>query len=146
MILGLGASAATASTVATTGLKVLGLLLFVAIWLLQLTRVRNMETLLYSWLWVILSYLLLASGWYWPWYATWAVSLAALVAAFDIKDDARSQGDAGPFAFLSGIGTATLAALLLAAGSLTLYGFLPLYSTSAYGYRAIFALGPAVIC
>jgi hypothetical protein len=121
MIQELGASAGTASTVATTGLKALGLLLFVAIWLLQLTRVRSMETLLYSWLWVILSYLLLASGWYWPWYATWAVALAALAAAFDIKDDVRSQGSERPSAFLSGIGTATLTALLLAAGSLTLY-------------------------
>ena len=36
-----------------------------------------------------------------------------------------------------------IAALLLAGGSLALYAFLPLYSTSIYGYRAFLALGPA---
>jgi hypothetical protein len=43
----------------------------------------------------------------------------------------------------SGTREVTSAVLLLAGGSLTLYAFLPLYSSSIYGYRALIALGPA---
>ena len=139
---GFGSPGSTAATVTTAGLKVAGLLVFLIIWLVQLLRVRTLETLLYAWVWVILGYLLVASGWYWPWYATWAVSLVALVAGFDITDDASG----GFSRVLPGIGTATLTTLLLAAGSLALYGFLPLYSTAIYGYRALITLGPAAMC
>ncbi|MGO8946782.1 MAG: hypothetical protein ACLQUY_03770 [Ktedonobacterales bacterium] len=141
LIQALGVPGGSAAAVTVSGLKVAGLVVFLAIWLVQLWRVRSLETLLYAWIWVLLGYLLVASGWYWPWYATWAVALVALVAGFDIKDDTSSTSAD----YLAGIGTATLATLLLAGGSLVLYGFLPLYSTPIYGYRALVALGPAAI-
>ena len=127
----LGLSHVTAAALTLTGLKVLGLLAFLVIWLVQLGRVRGLESLLVAWAWVLLSYAVIASGWYWPWYATWAVCLAALVAEVEPRD-----GDASSAAVV-------IAALLLAGGSLTLYAFLPLYASPVYGYRALLALGPA---
>ena len=63
-----------------------------------------------------------ASGWFWPWYVTWVVALAALLAP----------------------GELVVAALLLAGGALTLYAFLPLYTAPVYGFRSLFAFGPAL--
>ncbi len=72
-----------------------------------------------AWGWALLWYELVASGWFWPWYVTWAVALAALA----------------PWGRLS------IATLLLAGGALTLYAFLPLQSSPVYGYRAFLAFG-----
>ena len=74
-----------------------------------------------AWGWVLLWYSLVASGWFWPWYVTWVVALAALL----------------PWGRLS------VATLLLAGGALTLYAFLPLQSSFAYGYRSFLVFGPA---
>jgi hypothetical protein len=133
----LGLSRSQAATLIQGGLKVGGLLGFLAVWLLQFRRVRSLETLLLAWAWVLLFYPLTASGWYWPWYATWAVCLAALVVEGGRADAPRSA----PLA--TGTDEVAIATLLLAGGSLTLYAFLPLYSSSIYGYRALIALGPA---
>jgi hypothetical protein len=138
----LGLAHATAAAVTLTGLKALGLLAFLAVWVVQLGRVRELKSLLLAWSWVLVCYALLASGWYWPWYATWAVCLAALVA--DSETLTLGASAAGtPRASISSSDTVTIAALLLAGGSLTLYAFLPLYASPIYGYRALLALGPA---
>ncbi|HUY77494.1 MAG TPA: hypothetical protein VMV29_12035 [Ktedonobacterales bacterium] len=76
---------------------------------------------LMAWGWVLLWYSLVASGWFWPWYVTWVVALVALT----------------PWGRLS------VATLLLAGGALTLYAFLPLQSSFAYGYRSFLVFGPA---
>lgn len=75
---------------------------------------------LVAWGWVLLWYSLVASGWFWPWYVTWAVAVVALA----------------PWGRLS------VATLLLAGSALTLYAFLPLQSSFAYGYRSFLVFGP----
>lgn len=117
-----GLPRATAAGVVGSALKLAGLLGFAVIWLAQLRRVRDLATLLVGWGWVLLGYVLCASGWFWPWYVTWAVAVIALL----------------PWSRL------TVATLLLAAGVLTLYGFLPLYAAPLYGFRALVAFGPAL--
>jgi hypothetical protein len=139
----LGASPGAAAAVSLSGLKAAGIVVFSGIWLVELLRVRSLKTLLYAWVGVILGYLLIASGWYWPWYATWAVALAALVAGFGLDADTASSPprEITP----AGVRTVIIATLLLAGGSLVLYGFLPLYASPIYGYRALVALGPAAV-
>src|SRR5690348_5225301 len=75
-----------------------------------------------SWAWALFWYVVVASGWFWPWYVTWVVALAALLAP----------------------GELVTAALLLAGCALTLYAFLPLYATPVYGFRSLLAFGPAL--
>jgi hypothetical protein len=139
----LGTSQATAAAVSLSGLKVAGIVAFSGIWLVELFRVRSLKTLLYTWAGVILAYLLIASGWYWPWYATWAVALAALVVGFglDAGTPSSPEREVSPAA----VHTVMISTLLLAGGSLVLYGFLPLYASPVYGYRALVALGPAAV-
>jgi hypothetical protein len=139
----LGASPGTAAAVSLTGLKAAGIVVFSGIWLVEFFRVRSLKTLLYAWVGVILGYLLIASGWYWPWYATWAVALAALVVGCGLDAD-RSSSPAGGVT-PAAVRTVMIATLLLAGGSLVLYGFLPLYASPIYGYRALIALGPAAV-
>jgi hypothetical protein len=140
----LGAPQGAAATVSRSSLKVAGIVVFSGIWLLELFRVRSLKTLLYAWVVVILGYLLIASGWYWPWYATWAVALAALVVGFGLDaDDVPSPTE--PEATPTAARTVMVATLLLAGGSLLLYGFLPLYASPIYGYRALVALAPAAV-
>ena len=79
--------------------------------------------MLAGWGWILLWYALVASGWFWPWYVTWAVGVVALCAW----------------------GRLSVATLLLAGGALTLYGFLPLQSSPVYGYRSLVAFGPALV-
>ncbi|HLY29993.1 MAG TPA: hypothetical protein VKQ36_03095, partial [Ktedonobacterales bacterium] len=76
---------------------------------------------LLAWGWALLWYALVASGWFWPWYVTWVVALAALI----------------PWGRLS------VTTLLLAGGALTLYAFLPLQSSPVYGYRSFLVFVPA---
>jgi hypothetical protein len=66
---------------------------------------------------------LVASGWFWPWYVTWAVAVVALA----------------PWGLL------TRLTLLLGAGVLTLYTFQPLYALGIYGYRSLVAFGPTLV-
>jgi hypothetical protein len=140
----LGTPQGVAATFSLSGLKVVGVVVFLGIWLVELFRVGSLKTLLYAWICIILGYLLIASGWYWPWYATWAVALAALVIGFGIEADTSSSSsliEPSP----AGVRTVTTATLLLAGGSVVLYGFLPLYASPIYGYRALIALGPAAV-
>ncbi|HEX8032961.1 MAG TPA: hypothetical protein VF510_03900, partial [Ktedonobacterales bacterium] len=80
------------------------------------------EGMIEAWGWALFAYVAIASGWFWPWYVTWVVA----------------------FAVLAPWGTLTVAALLLAGGTLTLYAFLPLYAAPVYGFRALLAFGPAL--
>lgn len=117
-----GLSVDAARTLVDTGLKALALLTFFILWLREFRRARSLEGMLFAWGWALLWYVLVASGWFWPWYVTWAVAIVALL----------------PWTPL------TTATLLLAGGSLTLYGFLPLHSAGIYGYRSLVAFGPAL--
>jgi hypothetical protein len=118
----LGVPAAAAATLTPTALKALALLAFLGLWLAQLRRATRLTGMIASWAWVLFWYVVVASGWFWPWYVTWVVALAALLAP----------------------GELVAAALLLAGGALTLYAFLPLYAAPVYGFRSLLAFGPAL--
>jgi hypothetical protein len=118
----LGLSVDQARTTVETALKALALLVFVALWLWEFRRTRTLEGTLAAWSWALLWYALVASGWFWPWYVTWVVALAAVA----------------PW------GRLQVAAGLMAGGVVTLYGFLPLQASPVYGYRALVAFGPVV--
>jgi alpha-1,6-mannosyltransferase len=120
---GVGLTHAAAKSLVETGLKVAALLAFLALYLWEFRRARTLSGMLAGWGWVLLWYALVASGWFWPWYVTWAVGVVALCAW----------------------GRLSVATLLLAGGALTLYGFLPLQSAPIYGYRSLIAFGPALI-
>jgi hypothetical protein len=116
-------SHAAAKSLVETALKALALLAFLALYLWEFRRARTLEGMLAGWGWILLWYALVASGWFWPWYVTWAVAVVALCAW----------------------GRLSVATLLLAGGALTLYGFLPLQSSPVYGYRSLVAFGPALV-
>ena len=120
---GVGLSHAAAKSLVETVLKVAALLAFLALYLWEFRRARTLRGMLAGWGWILLWYALVASGWFWPWYVTWAVGVVALCAW----------------------GRLSVATLLLAGGALTLYGFLPLQSSPVYGYRSLVAFGPALI-
>jgi hypothetical protein len=117
-----GVGHARAGKLAENWLKLLGLLAFALVWLRLLARVRDLESMLAGWAWALFAYVVIASGWFWPWYVTWVVAFVALLPWSDL----------------------TVATLLLAGGSLILYGFQPLYDAPVYGLRAYLAFGPAV--
>ena len=119
----LGASRSGAAALVDTGLKIVALLVFAIFWLLTLRRVRDLESMLAAWGWLLVAYVVVASVWFWPWYVTWPLALAALL----------------PWGYL------TIVALLLAGGALTLYAFLPLYAAGVYGLRAWLVFGPALL-
>ena len=120
---GVGLSHAVAKSLVETGLKMAALLAFLALYLWEFRRAHTLPGMLAGWGWILLWYALVASGWFWPWYVTWAVGVVALCAW----------------------GRLSVATLLLAGGALTLYGFLPLQSSPVYGYRSLVAFGPALI-
>lgn len=117
---GLGMVPHQASIAVDAALKGVALLAFAGLWLWQFRRARSLEGMLVAWGWVLLWYSMVASGWFWPWYVTWAVVVVALL----------------PWQSL------TTATLLLAGSALTLYGFLALQSAGIYGYRAAVVFGP----
>jgi alpha-1,6-mannosyltransferase len=123
LVEGAGLSHAAAKALVETALKALALLAFLALYLWEFRRARTLEGMLAGWGWILLWYALVASGWFWPWYVTWAVGVVALCAW----------------------GRLSVATLLLAGGALTLYGFLPLQSSPLYGYRSLVAFGPALV-
>jgi hypothetical protein len=110
---------ADAHTATVGALKLIGVLVFAAIWLWQLLR-RAPHDVLTAWGWVLLGYLLFVSGWFWPWYVTWPLVVVAL----------------------RPLDRLTIAILLLSGGVLTIYSFLPLMSSPVYGLRAVIAFGP----
>ncbi len=118
----LGLSVSQARTVVETGLKALALLAFVALWLWEMRRTRTLEGVFSAWGWALVWYALVASGWFWPWYVTWALVVATFA----------------PW------GRLPVVAQLLAGGVLILYGFQPLHAAGAYGYRSLLAFGPTV--
>ena len=119
----LGMSVAQARTVVETTLKLLALLAFALLWLWEMRRATSLEGTLSAWGWALVWYAVIASGWFWPWYVTWAVAIAALA----------------PWGRLQTV------AQLLGGGALTLYGFLPLQAAGVYGLRSAVAFGPALL-
>jgi hypothetical protein len=117
-----GLSASSGQAIVETLLKGGALLAFAALWLREFRRARGLQGTLEAWAWVLLWYVLVASGWFWPWYVTWIVVVVALL----------------PWSELS------VATLLLAGGVLVLYAFRPLRASPVYGYRSLLAFGPAV--
>jgi alpha-1,6-mannosyltransferase len=75
-----GLSHAAAKALVETGLKALALLAFLALYLWEFRRARTLPGMLAGWGWILLWYALVASGWFWPWYVTWAVGVVALCA------------------------------------------------------------------
>lgn len=119
----LGLSVSQARSVVETTLKLLALLAFGLLWLWEMRRTSALEGTLTAWGWALVWYALIASGWFWPWYVTWAVAVAAVA----------------PW------GRLQVVAQLLAGGALTLYGFLPLQAAGVYGFRSVVAFGPALL-
>jgi hypothetical protein len=118
-----GLSVGQARSVVESTLKLLALLAFGLLWLWEMRRTRTLDGTLSAWGWALAWYALIASGWFWPWYVTWVVAIAAVA----------------PWERLQ------VVAQLLAGGALTLYGFLPLQSAGVYGFRSLVAFGPTLL-
>lgn len=65
--------------IAGQGVKLVGRLAFLLIWLALTWRTRDTESWLRAAFWILFGYLVLATPWFWPWYVTWLVALAPLV-------------------------------------------------------------------
>ena len=107
--------------IAVIWVRDIGLLGFLIIWgyLLWKHAARNIWG---TWLMALLAYLLLASGWFWPWYVTWPLALAALL-PWDL---------------------ATVTTLALSTGVLAMYSLVELKLSGIFGYRSLIAFGPAI--
>jgi hypothetical protein len=117
-----GLSPADSGVIASVLLKVLTGLLFLLLWLRLFPTVRSRKSLLGAWWWTIWLYLVIASGWFLPWYVTWLLVLAALRPA----------------------GKLLIATELLAGGVLVIYAMDPLTAAPFYGLRSLLAFGPAL--
>lgn len=117
-----GLSAEDSGTIASVGLKALTGLLFLLLWLRLFPRVYRRKSLLGAWWWTIWLYLVIASGWFLPWYVTWLLVLAAL----------------------RPVGRLLIATELLAGGVLVIYAMDPLTASPVYGLRSLLAFGPAL--
>jgi hypothetical protein len=117
-----GLSAEDSGTLASVALKALTGLLFLLLWLRLFPRVRSRKSVLGAWWWTIWLYLVIASGWFLPWYVTWLLVLAALRPA----------------------GRLLIATELLAGGVLVIYAMDPLTASPVYGLRSLLAFGPAL--
>jgi hypothetical protein len=64
---------------ASEGVKLIGRLAFAGCWLVWTWRARDTASWLRGVFWILFAYLVLATPWFWPWYATWLVALGAIV-------------------------------------------------------------------
>ncbi len=117
-----GLSAEDSGTLASVILKALTGLLFVVLWLRLFPKVRNRRTLFEAWWWAVWFYLVIASGWFLPWYVTWLLILAALCPTNKLL----------------------IATELLAGGVLVIYAMDPLTASPVYGLRSLLAFGPVL--
>jgi len=62
------------------GVKLVGRVAFLILWLYMTWRTRDIDGWLRAAFWILFGYLVLATPWFWPWYVTWLVALAPLVA------------------------------------------------------------------
>ncbi len=108
--------------VARTLTKTIGSLIFLVCWLRLIPRARTWDRLLNSWWWAIFLYLVIACGWFLPWYVTWLLAVAAL----------------------RPIDRLATAAQLLAGGTLIFYIMDALPSSPLHGIRAFLVFGPAI--
>ena len=65
--------------IAGQGVKLVGRLVFLVLFLVLTRRTRDTATWLRAVFWILFAYLVLATPWFWPWYVTWLVALAPLV-------------------------------------------------------------------
>lgn len=72
--------AGTSSQVANLLVMTAGRVTFLILWALLTWRSRDLESWLRGSFWIFFTYLVLATPWFWPWYVTWLVGLAPLVA------------------------------------------------------------------
>lgn len=114
---------ATSDQVASTILKVLASLLFLILWLRLVPTARSWAGVLKAWWWAIFWYLVIASGYFAPWYVAWLLALAVLY----------------PFAEFA------VTTQFLAAGVLVLYPLATVPSSPLHGSRALLAFGPALL-
>ena len=114
---------ATSDQVASTILKVLASLLFLVLWLRLFPAARSWSGVLKAWWWAMFWYLVIASGYFTPWYITWLLAIAVLypIAEFAVPTQ------------------------LLAAGVLILYPLYTVPSSPLHGIRALLAFGPALL-
>jgi hypothetical protein len=117
-----GLTPTAAFDVVGAALKVIALAAFAVLWLREFRRADGLMGTLEAWAWVLLWYVCVASGWFWPWYVTWVIVVVALL----------------PWSDLS------MATLLLAGGVLIIYLYKPLNGDVTYGYRSLLAFGPAL--
>jgi hypothetical protein len=108
-----------AASLTINGLRLAGVLAFGAIYAVLLLR-RAPTDLSGACVLAMLAYLVIGTGWFWPWYATWPLALAALR-----RWDAVTNG-----------------AVILAGSVLLLYSFQSLMALPIYGYRSLLAFGP----
>ncbi len=66
--------------VANLSVKFIGRVVFLGIWLVLTWRTHTIADWLRGSFWILFAYLMLATPWFWPWYVTWLVALAPLVA------------------------------------------------------------------
>ena len=116
-------SPAMSDQAASTILKGLAILVFLVLWLRLFSAVRSWGGVLKAWWWVMFWYLVIASGYFAPWYVTWLLAIAVLY----------------PFAEFA------IPTQLLAAGVLILYPLYTVPSSPLHGVRAILAFGPALL-
>ena len=72
--------AGTSSEVANLLVMTAGRVTFLILWALLTWRSRDLVSWLRGSFWIFFAYLVLATPWFWPWYVTWLVGLAPLVA------------------------------------------------------------------
>lgn len=65
--------------IAGQGVKLVGRIVFLGIWLWMTWQTRDTATWLRAAFWILFAYLVLATPWFWPWYVAWIVALAPLV-------------------------------------------------------------------
>jgi len=56
-----------------------GRIAFLLVWALLTWRSRDLTSWLRGSFWILFTYLMLATPWFWPWYVTWLVGLAPIV-------------------------------------------------------------------
>lgn len=112
----------TAIVVSKNITKPIATALFLALWLRLFPRARTLPGMLNAWWWALFLYLVIACGWFFPWYVPWLLVVAALLADDEL----------------------TTATQLLAGGVLLFYCMDALNSSLLHGLRDPLAFGFAV--
>ncbi len=71
--------AATSHEIANVLVITVGRIAFLILWAVFTWRSRDLTSWLRGSFWILFTYLVLATPWFWPWYVTWLVGLAPIV-------------------------------------------------------------------